>query len=256
MSNPVALITGAARGIGRACALELARAGHDVVIADIIDTAEAVGAVEELGVDALGVACDVTDPDRRAAALTAIRERFGRLDCLINNAGVAPKIRADILEAGPESFDFVMGINLRGPYFLTQAVANWLIAQQEEDPTRRGRQSIVNVASLSSYTASPSRGEYCLSKAAVSMMTTLYAARLAEYEIRVNEVRPGIIATNMTSAVTEKYDRLIADGLTPIRRWGTPEDVARAVTVLAGGRLPFTTGEAINVDGGFHLRTL
>jgi NAD(P)-dependent dehydrogenase (short-subunit alcohol dehydrogenase family) len=167
---------------------------------------------------------------------------------------VAPSKRLDILEATEESYERVMSINLKGPYFLTQLVANWMIEQKKTNPNRSLR--IVNTSSISAYTSSPARGEYCLSKAGVSMMTKLYADRLAEYGIGVFEVRPGIIATDMTSVVKEKYDKLIAEGLTPIKRWGRPDDVAKAVGAIAEGRLDFCTGQVINVDGGFHLRRL
>jgi NAD(P)-dependent dehydrogenase (short-subunit alcohol dehydrogenase family) len=173
---------------------------------------------------------------------------------LINNAGVAPTKRRDLLEATEESFDRVLGINLKGPYFLTQMVANWMIEQKKQDPA--GEYRIVNTSSISAYTSSPARGEYCISKAGISMMTALYADRLAEFGIGVFEVRPGIIKTDMTKVVTEKYDKLIAEGLTPIQRWGMPEDVGRAVGAIAEGRLDFCTGQVINVDGGFHLRRL
>jgi len=162
--------------------------------------------------------------------------------------------RADILEATEDSYDRVMSINLKGPYFLTQAAANWMIRQRQDRPD--DWMCIVNISSMSAYTASPSRGEYCISKAGVSMATKLWAARLAEHRIGVYEIRPGIIATDMTAAVKGKYDQLIGDGLTPIRRWGEPGDVAAAVAACARGDLRFSTGEVINVDGGFHLRTL
>jgi NAD(P)-dependent dehydrogenase (short-subunit alcohol dehydrogenase family) len=173
---------------------------------------------------------------------------------LVNNAGVAPAQRADILVATEESFERVVSINLKGPYFLTQTVANWMIRQKESHPDRNCR--IVNTSSISAYTSSPGRGEYCISKAGVSMMTKLYADRLAEYGIGVFEIRPGIIATDMTSVVKDKYDKLIAEGLTPIKRWGQPEDIARALGAIAEGRLDFSTGQVINADGGFHLPRL
>ncbi len=252
--RPVALVTGAARGIGAAIAAELARSGFDVAIMDVIDSDEAAAVVEKAGAKVLRITGDVTSADDRAAALESIRSTFGRLDCLVNNAGVAPKVRADILEATEESYDRVMNINLRGPYFLTQAVARWMIEQKSE--RNDARLCVVNISSMSAYTASPSRGEYCISKAGVSMATRLWAARLAEHGIGVYEIRPGIIATPMTAGVKEKYDKLIGEGLTPIRRWGQPEDVAAAVAACARGELAFSTGEVINVDGGFHLRTL
>ena len=250
----VALITGAARGIGGGIAVELARGGADVAILDVADAAQTVAEVEALGRRALAIVGDVTRPADREAALRLIDSAFGRLDVLVNNAGVAPGVRASILEATEESYDRVMAINLKGPYFLTQAVANWMIRQRRQRP--RDWMCIVNVSSISAYAASPSRGEYCISKAGVSMATKLWAACLAEHGIGVYEVRPGIIATDMTALVKDKYDKLIAEGLTPIRRWGCPADVAQAVAACAAGELKFSTGEVINVDGGFHLRVL
>jgi len=253
-SQRAAIVTGAARGIGAGIALELARCGLDVAIFDVLEATETAEAIRRLGRRALSLTGDVTSADDRAAALKRIDDEFGRLDVLVNNAGVAPSVRADILEAGEESYDRVMGINLKGPYFLTQAVANWMIRQKSQRDD--GWMCIVNISSISAYTASPSRGEYCLSKAGVSMATKLWAARLAEHSIGVYEMRPGIIATDMTSAVRDKYDKLISEGLTPIRRWGQPTDIAAAVAACANGELKFSTGEVINVDGGFHLRVL
>jgi len=252
--RPVALVTGAARGIGAAIAVELARSGYDVAVFDVLEAKETVAAVAAAGRKGLAVAGDVTKSDDRAAALSAIEKTFGRLDLLVNNAGVAPKVRADLLEASEDSYDRVMTINLKGPYFLTQAVANWMIRQGKDRPD--AWRCIVNISSMSAYTASPSRGEYCLSKAGVSMATKLFAARLAEFGIGVYEIRPGIIATDMTAGVKEKYDKLIAGGLTPIQRWGRPEDIAAAVAACARGELKFSTGEVLNVDGGYHLRIL
>jgi len=249
-----ALVTGAARGIGAAVAIELARSGLDVAAFDVIDAAETIAAVRSAGRQGLAISGDVTSAEDRARALAEMEQSFGRLDVLVNNAGVAPNVRADILSAGEKSYDRVMAINLKGPYFLTQAAANWMIRQRKDRPG--DWMCIVNISSVSAYTASPSRGEYCISKAGVSMATKLWAARLAEYGIGVYEIRPGIVATDMTAAVKDKYDKLIAEGLTPIRRWGRPEDVAAAVAACARGELKFSTGEVINVDGGFHLRTL
>ena len=251
---PVAAVTGAARGIGRAISAALARSGFDLALLDVLDCTETAQAVHQAGRQAMVRKMDVTSPADRAAAIAAVTERFARLDVLVNNAGVAPSVRADILQAGEESYDRVMAINLKGPYFLTQLAANAMIAQAKDTPG--AWRCIVNISSCSAYAASPSRGEYCLSKAGVSMATKLWAARLAEYGIGVYEIRPGIIATDMTSAVKERYDKLIGEGLTPIRRWGTPEDVADAVAACARGELKFSTAEVINVDGGFHLRTL
>jgi NAD(P)-dependent dehydrogenase (short-subunit alcohol dehydrogenase family) len=176
---------------------------------------------------------------------------------LVNNAGVAPKVRADILEASEESFDRLININIKGPYFLTQLAAKWMIEQSRTGiPPVPFQPKIITISSISAYTASVNRGDYCISKAALSMLTPLYAARLAEHGIGVYEIRPGLIRTDMTGPVKEKYDKLIEEGLTPIKRWGTPEDVGKAVAAIAQDLLPFSTGEVINVDGGFHLRRL
>ncbi len=262
--RPVAIVTGASRGIGRGIALELASLGYDLVINFFDFTTE--GKPDEsravqtrTEIKSLGAACEILRGDVSSAAdrdsLVALaKSKFGRCDMLVNNAGVAPSKRLDILEATEESFDRVMNINLKGPYFLTQEVANWMVEQKKTHPERGYR--IVSTGSISSYTSSPARGEYCLSKAGISMMTKLYADRLAEYGIGVFEISPGIIATDMTSVVKDKYDKLIADGLTPIKRWGQPEDIAKAVGAIAEGRLDFSTGQVINVDGGFHLRRL
>jgi len=252
-NHPVALVTGAARGIGAAIAVELARSGFDLALLDVQECGASADAVRQASRRALAIAADVTSAADRAAALARVEADFGRLDVLVNNAGVAPKVRADILEAGEDSYDRVMDINLKGPYFLTQAAANWMIRARGDSD---GWMCIVHISSMSASTASPSRGEYCLSKAGVSMATKLWAARLAEFGIGVYEIRPGIIATDMTAAVKGKYDALIAEGLTPIRRWGLPEDVAAAVGACARGEMKFSTGEVINVDGGYHLRTL
>ena len=252
--KPVALVTGAARGIGAAIAAELARNGMDVAVLDVIAADETVAHIESIGRRGLAITGDVTSAPDRAGALERIERTFGRLDVLVNNAGVAPKVRADILEATEESYDRVMTINLKGPYFLTQAAANWMVRQRQQRPD--SWMCVVNISSMSAYTASTGRGEYCLSKAGVSMATKLWAARLAEFGIGVYEIRPGIIATDMTSTVKDKYDKLIAEGITPIKRWGQPADIARAVATAARGDLQFSTGEVINVDGGYHLRIL
>jgi len=252
--SPLAMVTGAGRGIGAAIAIKLAQGGMDIAIFDVIESDQVADEVRAAGQAALSIVGDVTRPEDRQRALDAIKQEFGRLDCLVNNAGVAPSVRADILEASAESYDRVMNINLKGPYFLTQIAAKWMIEQRNTRPD--DWMCVINVSSCSAYTASPSRGEYCLSKAAISMATKLYAARLAEHGIGVYEIRPGIIETDMTSAVKDKYDKLIADGLTPIKRWGLPRDVAAAAATCARGELKFSTGEVINVDGGFHLRTL
>jgi len=264
--NPVALVTGASRGIGRGIALALAAEGHDLVINYVSNgtaAAEAAlgcAATAQSAGRSIRAECfqaDVSVHDARDALVEFTRATFGRIDLLVNNAGVAPNTRADILEADEASFDRLIGINVKGPYFLTQRIARWMIEQQQQSPIPgRVPPKIVTISSISAYTASVNRGDYCLAKAALSMLTPLFAARLAEHGIHVYEIRPGIIATDMTQAVQAKYDALIANGLTPIRRWGTPEDVGRAVVAIARESFPFSTGEIINVDGGFHLRIL
>ncbi len=262
--RPVAIVTGASRGIGKAIAKELASLDYDLVVNYFDFTPqgepdESFAQQTQKEIDNLGAQCkilrgDVSCTEDRTQLVDFTKSEFSRADLLVNNAGVAPIKRTDILEASEESFDRVMGINLKGPYFLTQLAANWMIQQKTQHPDRSFR--IVNISSASAYTSSPNRGEYCVSKAGISMMTKLYADRLAEYGIGVFEIRPGIIATDMTSVVKDKYDKLIAEGVTPIKRWGRPEDVAKAVGAIAQGRLDFSTGEVINVDGGFHLKRL
>ena len=257
MSKKTALITGAARGIGAGIAEALAGEGFDIVIADVLpveDAAKAVAKCEKNGAKVLYIIADISDRAARQNIIDEMKKGPGRLDLLVNNAGVGVKVRADLLEATEESFDRLIAINLKGPYFLTQLAARWMIEQKQIELSRTPM--IVNIASMSSYTSSTGRGEYCVSKAGVSMMTKLYADRLSEYGINVYEIRPGIIMTDMTSSVKEKYDKLINDGITPIKRWGDPSDIAKAVTAIARGLLPFSTGEVINVDGGFHLRRL
>ncbi|RQW02991.1 3-ketoacyl-ACP reductase [candidate division KSB1 bacterium] len=254
----VALVTGSGRGIGRSIAESLAQNGFDIGIVDIAAESAAEAARElgkEYGVRALAIVADISRSSDRTRIVEMMKAEFGRLDLLVNNAGVAPRVRLDILQATEESYDWVMNINLKGPYFLTQLVANWMVAQKQADGSFDGK--IINISSMSAYTSSPARGEYCLSKAAMSMMTQLYADRLAEFRIQVFELRPGIIKTDMTAAVADKYDRLIFhEGLTPIKRWGRPVDVARAVLAIALDYFPFSTGEVLNVDGGFHMRRL
>ncbi len=266
--NQVALITGASRGIGRGIALELAKAGWDLVInyAGNADAARKAAAdcnsVTKSGQRSIRAEicqADISKAEDRTRLVEFTREKFGRLDLLVNNAGVAPDVRADILEASEASFDRLININVKGPYFLTQLVAKWMIEQvgSSPRPSENGsRPKIVTISSISAYTASINRGDYCIAKAALSMLTPLYAARLAEHGINVYEIRPGIIATDMTGPVKEKYDKLIGEGLTPIKRWGQPEDIGKAVLAIADDLLPFSTGEVINIDGGFHLRRL
>ena len=253
----VALITGSRRGIGLGVAVELAHAGFDVVLnasSPIGVAGEAMEKVETAGAQTAYIQADISQKEDREHLISRIKTRFGRLDILVNNAGVAPLVRDDILAATEESFDRLISINLKGPYFLTQLAANWMIEQKKEHPNRTP--IIINISSISVYTASPSRGDYCISKAGMAMMTALFAARLAEYGIGVFEIRPGIIATDLTDPVKDRYDKLIRDGITPIRRWGKPQDVGQAVAAIARGHFSFSTGEVFNIDGGFHLKIL
>jgi 3-oxoacyl-[acyl-carrier protein] reductase len=257
MTDRVALVTGASRGIGRGIAVALGAADWQVAVnfrGNETAANQTVAAIQANGGLAHAFQADIAVAADRARLIDQVMERFGRIDLLVNNAGVAPSQRMDVLEVTVESYERVMDTNLKGPFFLTQQIANRMIALLQAGIIDAPK--IVNISSMSAYTSSPNRGEYCMSKAGMSMMTLLFADRLAEYGINVYEVRPGIIATDMTSTVTEKYDSLIADGLTPIRRWGQPDDVARAVVALAENYLPFSTGEVINVDGGFHFRRL
>lgn len=253
----VALVTGGSRGIGLAIARALAREGYDLAVCGVRPAAAVAGTLREL--EGLGAAvhyvrADIGAREDRAQLVQAVRARYGRLDALVNNAGMAPRVRADILEASEESYEEVMRTNLQGPYFLTQAVARWMVEQRRADPGRP--LSIVNVSSISATVASPSRGEYCLSKAGVSMATRLWAVRLAEFGIPVYEVRPGIIQTDMTAGVQARYDALIADGLLLQARWGSPEDVGRAVAMLVRGDVGYSTGQVIMVDGGLTVPRL
>jgi NAD(P)-dependent dehydrogenase (short-subunit alcohol dehydrogenase family) len=275
--NRVALITGASRGIGRGIALELAKLDFNLVInyAGNLAAAQqtARDCVMEAGSSGKTIRAELCQADISQGAdrhklIEFTRTQFGRLDLLVNNAGVAPDVRADMLDASEESFDRLMAVNVKGPYFLTQLAAKAMIEQvKARGPSGQPnsarelaaggfRPKIITISSVSAYTASTNRGDYCVSKAALSMLTPLFAARLAEHGIHVYEIRPGIIATDMTGPAKVKYDKLISDGLTPIKRWGTPEDIGKAVAAIAEGALPFSTGEVINVDGGFHLRRL
>jgi NAD(P)-dependent dehydrogenase (short-subunit alcohol dehydrogenase family) len=243
--EPVAIVTGASRGIGRGIAAELSRT-HRVVATykGRRDAAESLKA--ETGCEILQ--CDVGSATDRRALLDFTRERFGRLDLLVNNAGIAPRERRDILEATEEIFDEVLATNLKGPYFLTQQAARWMSEQGD------GR--IVFITSISAYTASVNRGEYCISKAGLSMAVSLFAQRLAAHNVKVFEIRPGVIRTDMIAAVEKAYEEKIAGGLLPQRRMGEPLDVARAVRAIADGLIDYSTGQVLNVDGGFSLRSL
>lgn len=253
----VAFITGSSRGIGLGIAEHLAQKGFDLVINGVRDESavtEVLARLRALGAEVIYCPGSIADTEARAAMLATIRDRFGRLNLLVNNAGVAPGIRADILEATEESFDQVLNTNLKGTYFLTQAVANWMIEQKENNADFQG--SIITVSSISATVASVNRGEYCVSKAGLSMATQLFAVRLGAFGIPVYEVRPGIIKTDMTAGVTDKYDKLIADGLTVQPRWGLPDDVGRAVAAIAGGGFPYSTGQVFLIDGGLTLARL
>lgn len=255
--RPVALVTGGSRGIGRGVAEALAREGHDLAVVGVRPEADAepsLAGLRALRAAVLYVQADVGDDDAADRIIGAVRGRFGRLDVLVNNAGVAPKERKDILEAGRESFDRLVRINLRGPYFLTQAAARWMLAQRAGREGFRG--CIVFVTSVSAAVVSTNRGDYCISKAGLAMASQLWAARLAGDGIVVYEVRPGVIRTDMTAGVAAKYDALFSQGLALQARWGTPEDVGRAVAMLVRGDLPYSTGQVISVDGGMTVQKL
>lgn len=254
-NSGVALVTGGARGIGLGISIALARQGFSVAVcgrsapnkvADSMSLIRAEGAVAEY------FSCDISSADEREAMLSRVEEAFGVPDVLVNNAGVAPEVRSDILEMTQESFARVMAINLEGPFFLTQAVARRMVAKGKSNRFR----CIINTGSVSADYASISRGEYCISKAGVAMATKLWACRLAEFGIMAYEVRPGVVHSDMTACVTAKYDKLIADGLTLQNRWGEPDDVGAVVASLASGAFGYSTGQVINVDGGMTVLRL
>lgn len=260
--KPVALITGAGRGIGRGIALELANGGYDIAGLDIVfepdnkkkglfEVKEVLGA---LGAGFLPLQGDISDLACHERALADIQAQFGRIDLLVNNAGVAPPVRLDILDTTPESFDRVFGVNARGAFFFTQKAARQMVIQVKRSPDPKP--AIVFITSISAAVSSPARAEYCVSKAALSMTAALFADRLAEFGINVYEVRPGIVETDMTAPVREKYDKLIAEGMVPQKRWGFPEDVGKAVAALAKGYFPFSTGLVLEVSGGMNIRRL
>jgi len=256
-ARKTAFITGGTRGIGLGISRELAAAGFNVALNGRRTEQEVAPVLAELkshDIETLYCQGDVAVSADHARMLALIDAKFGRLDVLVNNAGVAPDKRADILEATEESFDRLISINLKGPYFLTQAAAKWMVRQRQADAAFRG--CIVNVSSVSATVASVNRGDYCISKAGIAMATQLWAARLAEFGIEVYEVRPGVVATDMTAGVKEKYDHLIAGGLTVQKRWGEPRDVGKAVAVLARGDLSYATGQVLHIDGGLTLQRL
>ena len=263
--NPVALITGGSRGIGRAIALKLAELNYDLVInyvknqaaaQDIAINCRALAMSQDNNIRAEIFQADISQTKDRERLMAYVRQQYRRIDLLVNNAGAAPDQRVDILGANEESFDKMIGVNLKGPYFITQAAAR-LMVEQVTAPGFTGRKpKIITITSISAYTASLNRGDYCVAKAGLAMLTPLFAARLAEFGINVYEIRPGIIATDMTAGVKEKYDQLISQGLTPIARWGTPDDITKVVLAIVNDTFPFSTGEVFNVDGGFHIRRL
>jgi NAD(P)-dependent dehydrogenase (short-subunit alcohol dehydrogenase family) len=253
----VAFITGGSRGIGLGISEHLAKKGFDLAIngmrnADSV--ADVIDHLKSYGVDVIYCQGNVASREDRAAMLSQIKNHYGRLDVLVNNAGVAPKVRNDVLATTEESYDYVLDTNLKANYFLTQSVANWMIQQKEKYADFQG--SIINISSISATVASVNRGEYCVSKAGIAMNTQLFAARLGEYGINVYEVRPGVIKTDMTATVTEKYDNLIENGLTVQKRWGYPDDIGRAVAALAIGDFPYSTGSVFMIDGGLTIPRL
>ena len=253
----VALITGGSRGIGLGIAKSLAAEGWDLAINGMrpeADVSEVLSDLRTTGVDVLYCPADIGSESERAAMLAKIKQHFGRLNLLVNNAGITSVGRKDLLEADELSWERVFATNLKGPFFLTQQVANWMIQQREQNSAEPG--TVINISSISAEIVSVNRGDYCLSKAALGMATKLWSARLAEFGIAVYEVQPGVIRSDMTAGVTEKYDQLIADGLTREARWGEPEDIGRAVAMLARGELTYATGQVLYIDGGLRIRTL
>ena len=257
IEKKIAIITGSGRGIGRGIAISLARSGWITVINDFGNPeppAETLELVRQEGSDGLVVMADITSGEDRQRIVDETLEKYGQINLLVNNAGIGPRVRMDMLEISVESMHEVMEVNTIAPFFLTQIVAKKMVDLIKEEVIKNPK--IVNIGSISAYTSSTSRAEYCLSKAAVSMTTLLYADRLAEIGINVYEIRPGIIKTPLTEIVKDKYNKLISEGLTPIKRWGEPDDIGRAIVAIAEDYLPFSTGQIIDVDGGFHIHRL
>jgi NAD(P)-dependent dehydrogenase (short-subunit alcohol dehydrogenase family) len=255
--NKTAFITGGTRGIGFGVALALGKAGFDLAVNGMRNEGEVTDALEELrniGVNVAYFQGNVAVREDRQAMLDKILSHFGSVNVLVNNAGIAPRERADILHAKEEIWDEVMEINLKGPYFLTQLFANYFVEKKVENPLFEA--SIINISSISAFVASVNRGEYCISKAGIAMATKLWATRLGEYDIPVYEIQPGIIKTDMTAGVVEKYDKLFQEGISLQRRWGLPDDVGKVAAMLAQGNMPYATGQAIKVDGGLHIQRL
>lgn len=255
--SKIAFVTGGTRGIGLGVAIELAKSGFDLAVNGVREEAAVKPVLEDLmklGVQVIYVRGDVSNKDDRQRMINEIISRFGKINVLINNAGIAPPERKDILEATEESFEYVLKVNLQGPYFLTQLVANEMIGYKMENP--EDFFCIVNVSSVSAIVASTNRGEYCISKAGIAMATKLWAARLGEFNIPVYEIQPGVIKTDMTSGVQEKYDRLFQQGLAIQQRWGTPEDIGKVAAAMALGNMPYSTGQVVMVDGGMTVQRL
>jgi NAD(P)-dependent dehydrogenase (short-subunit alcohol dehydrogenase family) len=252
---PIALVTGARRGIGRGIAYALADAGFDLVVNDVVEDAasrETLETIRGKGRRGTFLAGSIADLAEHARLAEQAFGTYGTLDCLVNNAGIQVKVRGDILDVKPESFDELLAVNLRGTFFLTQTVAKRMLAERRaaDDPAR----SIVTISSVNARIAGPNRAEYCIAKTGLTMVNQLFALRLADAGIMCFEIRPGIIRTDMTAPAQERYDKLIAEGFTPVRRWGEPADVGRTVAALASGALPFNTGDAFHVDGGLHIQ--
>ena len=255
MTNRTALVTGGARGIGLGITHSLVREGFTVAACGTRTEKEAAPSLADLGKNAIYIQADISKNDDRERLLDTARTRLGRLDLLVNNAGItSPDRGKDLLDASEESFDRVFSVNLKGPYFLTQAVAKWMIEQKKSDDKYTGK--IVNISSISTFVVSVNRGDYCLSKAGMAMMTKVWATRLAEHGIPVYEICPGLIRSDMSAPAKDKYDKLIAEGLLLEGRWGEPEDVGRAVAMLSRGDLPYATGQVLNLDGGLGIQRL
>lgn len=255
--SKIAFVTGGTRGIGLGIAIELAKSGFDLAVNGVREEATVKPVLEDLkklGVQVIYVRGDVSNKDDRQRMINEIISRFGKINVLINNAGIAPPERKDILEATEESFEYVLKVNLQGPYFLTQLVANQMISLKQQNP--EDFFCIVNVSSVSATVASVNRGEYCISKAGIAMATKLWASRLGEFNIPVYEIQPGVIKTDMTSGVQEKYDRLFQQGMAIQQRWGTPEDIGKVAAALASGNMPYSTGQVVMVDGGMTVQRL
>jgi NAD(P)-dependent dehydrogenase (short-subunit alcohol dehydrogenase family) len=255
--NKIAFITGGTRGIGFGIAMALGKAGFDLALNGMRNEGEVADALEEvrkLGVNVAYFQGNIAVREDRQAMFDKILSHFGAVNVLVNNAGIAPRERADILHAKEEIWDEVMEINLKGPYFLTQLFASYFVEMKVKNPLFDA--TIINVSSISAFVASVNRGEYCISKAGIAMATKLWATRLGEYDVPVFEIQPGIIKTDMTAGVVEKYDKLFQEGISLQRRWGLPDDVGKVAAMLAQGNMPYATGQAIKVDGGLHIQRL